>query len=233
MTDEDALLRAIALAPDDDLPRLVYADWLDERGATATGDRARAEFIRLQCEAAAVAKARPLPASERDGLRRLRARAYGLLRRNKDRWATGAAGMAIQCRYERGMPERLVFPARVFCCSPGALDLVPVRWLCLTFGGKGALPLVRRVMADPVADRLKILELLLLPRMRRAVLSALLNGRACGIVPRVDISFLSGTLAEEFRVQERLRAKFGNRVRVHIDSPPLPREGLPPDTIPF
>jgi uncharacterized protein (TIGR02996 family) len=32
---------------DDDTPRLVYADWLDERG-----EEARAEFIRLQCRMA-------------------------------------------------------------------------------------------------------------------------------------------------------------------------------------
>ena len=43
MTDESTFLRAIAAFPDDDGPRLVYADWLDERGDP------RAEFIRLQC----------------------------------------------------------------------------------------------------------------------------------------------------------------------------------------
>lgn len=45
MTEEDALIAAIKAAPNDDLPRLVYADWLDERGAE--GDAERAEFIRL------------------------------------------------------------------------------------------------------------------------------------------------------------------------------------------
>jgi uncharacterized protein (TIGR02996 family) len=44
---ERALLNAILAAPDDDLPRLVYADWLDEHGRTE-----RAEFIRIQCELA-------------------------------------------------------------------------------------------------------------------------------------------------------------------------------------
>jgi uncharacterized protein (TIGR02996 family) len=43
----DAFLRAIIANPDDDTPRLVYADWLDEYG-----DPARAEFIRVQCELA-------------------------------------------------------------------------------------------------------------------------------------------------------------------------------------
>jgi uncharacterized protein (TIGR02996 family) len=38
----EPFLRAICEAPDDDAPRLVFADWLDE-----TGDPDRAEFIRL------------------------------------------------------------------------------------------------------------------------------------------------------------------------------------------
>src|SRR5687768_1094845 len=45
MSDRDALLRAIIDNPDDDAPRLVYADWLDEHG-----DPDLAEFIRLQIE---------------------------------------------------------------------------------------------------------------------------------------------------------------------------------------
>jgi uncharacterized protein (TIGR02996 family) len=31
MTDDEAFVRAIVAAPADDAPRLVYADWLDER----------------------------------------------------------------------------------------------------------------------------------------------------------------------------------------------------------
>ncbi|QEL15256.1 TIGR02996 domain-containing protein [Limnoglobus roseus] len=44
MTDEQSLLAAIHANPDDDLPRLVYADWLEESGDEAA--QARAEFIR-------------------------------------------------------------------------------------------------------------------------------------------------------------------------------------------
>jgi uncharacterized protein (TIGR02996 family) len=44
--DEEALLQGISADPDDDLPRLAYADWLEERGDLA---RARyAKFIRAQ-----------------------------------------------------------------------------------------------------------------------------------------------------------------------------------------
>jgi uncharacterized protein (TIGR02996 family) len=46
--DRIAFLRAIAANPDEDTPRLAYADWLDENGSTEA-DRARAEFIRLSC----------------------------------------------------------------------------------------------------------------------------------------------------------------------------------------
>ena len=42
MTDEDALLAAIAAAPRDDAPRLVYADWLQDRHQDAKADYVRA-----------------------------------------------------------------------------------------------------------------------------------------------------------------------------------------------
>jgi uncharacterized protein (TIGR02996 family) len=42
--DREAFLRAIVAAPDDDLPRLVYADYLEENGQPD-----HAELIRLQC----------------------------------------------------------------------------------------------------------------------------------------------------------------------------------------
>src|SRR5437762_2497871 len=42
--DEDAFLRAVLEHPDDDGPRLVYADWLEERGDP------RGAFIRAQVE---------------------------------------------------------------------------------------------------------------------------------------------------------------------------------------
>jgi uncharacterized protein (TIGR02996 family) len=45
MSAEAALLAAVVASPDDDLPRLVFADWCDEHGQPE-----RAEFIRLQIE---------------------------------------------------------------------------------------------------------------------------------------------------------------------------------------
>lgn len=45
MSDLDALLAAILEYPSDDLPRLIFADWLDENGESERG-----EFIRVQCK---------------------------------------------------------------------------------------------------------------------------------------------------------------------------------------
>lgn len=88
MTDGEALLAAILDAPDDDTPRLVYADWLSENG-----DEARAEFIRVQVELAQVnaERSQAAPTSSRDGSlwakqNRLRARERELFAHRCQEW---------------------------------------------------------------------------------------------------------------------------------------------------
>jgi uncharacterized protein (TIGR02996 family) len=49
-TDAVLLMRAICSSPEDDTPRLAYADLIQEQG-----DDTRAEFIRVQCELARIA----------------------------------------------------------------------------------------------------------------------------------------------------------------------------------
>lgn len=93
MTDRDALLRAIIEAPDDDAPRLVYADWLDENG-----DPARAEFIRVQCDMHGM----PNPDDRWNQLLR---RSEALLHRNRKRWRRelpGPRAIWWSDRYTRG-----------------------------------------------------------------------------------------------------------------------------------
>ena len=78
MSDREALLAAIRANPDDDLPRLVYADWLDENADSlppmerhSAGDRAA--FIRLQVEAARAEPYGPAFRAAHDAANRLRA----------------------------------------------------------------------------------------------------------------------------------------------------------------
>jgi uncharacterized protein (TIGR02996 family) len=79
----DAFMRAIRAAPDDDGPRLVYADWLEENG-----EPARAEFIRVQCARAWFpgddARARVPDDEARVG--ELNGRAQALLADNWEAW---------------------------------------------------------------------------------------------------------------------------------------------------
>jgi uncharacterized protein (TIGR02996 family) len=70
MPEQSAFVAAICEDPDDDTHRLVYADWLDERGRP--GDAAHAELMRVQC-----ALARLSPGAPSAGP--LRAREKGLI----------------------------------------------------------------------------------------------------------------------------------------------------------
>lgn len=99
MSDQEAFLAAVAADPDDDLPRLVFADWCEENG-----DPARAEFIRLQC---ALAR-QPVPDTD------LRLRSYDLLDANEHRWLDGVPdhGPVRAVSFDRG------FVSKVWAASP-------------------------------------------------------------------------------------------------------------------
>jgi uncharacterized protein (TIGR02996 family) len=100
MTDEEALLAAIIAAPDDDLPRLVYADWLDEHGQPD-----RSEFIRVQCRLNVAG--RPAPGDAE--------RAFELEEANRGRWLIGLPhGEGVVWTFRRGFPEVLEAPIDVF-----------------------------------------------------------------------------------------------------------------------
>ena len=77
--------------PEDDAPRLVYADWLDEQGDP------RGEFIRVQCELA-----RP-NAPDRVPRILLQQREEELLKEFQSQWISSLSGFIVRdCRFERG-----------------------------------------------------------------------------------------------------------------------------------
>jgi uncharacterized protein (TIGR02996 family) len=95
MTEGDALLQAIRDAPEDDGPRLVYADWLEEHG-----DLSRAEFIHIQCGLACPR----VPGRRRE---RLRAREQELLAVHREEWLGKLRTSPLPWVFHRGFVERL------------------------------------------------------------------------------------------------------------------------------
>ncbi|QEG31909.1 Internalin-A precursor [Gemmata obscuriglobus] len=96
MSEEDALLAAIHANPDDDDPRLAYADWLDEHDRPE-----RAEFIRAQVEWSRLRS---------DEAGRLKNRTDELLATNFQRWTAEIGPLdpeKVQLRFERGFPTEL------------------------------------------------------------------------------------------------------------------------------
>src|SRR5438552_3447336 len=76
--DQRGFWTAIRRKPEDDVPRLAYADWLDQHG-----DADRAEFIRVQCALATLGTDRRKGRKER---MRLEPREKVLLASHGDRW---------------------------------------------------------------------------------------------------------------------------------------------------
>jgi uncharacterized protein (TIGR02996 family) len=90
MTDRDALYQAIIAQPDEDTPRLVFADWLEEHGQ---GDRAA--FIRAQIEEA---RAEPFSKQAREADER----GDDLRRKHWREWTADVRELVERCRFERG-----------------------------------------------------------------------------------------------------------------------------------
>jgi uncharacterized protein (TIGR02996 family) len=120
MTHEDAFRQAILEDPDDDGPRLVYADWLDDHG-----DPDRAAFIRVQCELAR------LPAED-ERRSELQARERRLLVRNYWEWTAGCRDWPVhlrQVRFRRGFVEQLRGwqPRPFLAQAPALFGTYPIR----------------------------------------------------------------------------------------------------------
>jgi uncharacterized protein (TIGR02996 family) len=113
--DEHALLSAIEAAPADDLPRLVYADWLEEHGQAV-----RAEFVRLQCEIARLEAARDEIRSHHVPLWQRQAE---LLARHRDELLGPLAGLPgrVEIEFKRGFPARVELAVADFLTHGAAL----------------------------------------------------------------------------------------------------------------
>jgi uncharacterized protein (TIGR02996 family) len=101
MPDDAVFLRLIAATPADDAPRLVYADWLEERGDL------HGAFIRIQCALAALAD----DDSRRPDLEQVE---RYLLAGHGAAWAREFAGRVSGWQFRRGFIDEITLSAAAF-----------------------------------------------------------------------------------------------------------------------
>ena len=73
-TEAEAFLQRVRAYPDDDTPRLIFADWLEEQEDRLPGAADRARFIRVQVALARLADEPAGSALDRANQRRARER---------------------------------------------------------------------------------------------------------------------------------------------------------------
>jgi uncharacterized protein (TIGR02996 family) len=140
---EEAFLEAIRAAPEDDAPRLIYADWLEERGDP------RGEFIRLQCALARMDRHDPERAA-------LKEREQELLARYRKKWAGPLLRHVARCWFRRGFIEGVEIEARLFLRYTVFLfHAAPLGELRLQKAG----PVMRHLVACSALARLRRLDL--------------------------------------------------------------------------
>lgn len=139
----EALLEEVLAHPDEDAPRLVYADWLSDRGDP------RGELISVQCE---LDKTR-----DPDRFLELEARQVALLSAHGAEWVGRLAQEALQVQFRRGFVEQVtVLDAGALAAVGVLFEREPVR--SLTFASTRGLD-VPRLAAAPWLERIDALGL--------------------------------------------------------------------------
>src|SRR5579885_2592247 len=116
MSADEGFLADVVAHPDDDAPRLIYADWLEEQGQPE-----RAEFIRVQCR---------LAVSPEDGA--LRRRERELLATHGEAWRAEVPAWArAECEFRRGFVSAMTCHVRDWLRHGDELvRLLPIEELC-------------------------------------------------------------------------------------------------------
>jgi uncharacterized protein (TIGR02996 family) len=144
---DDAFLQAIIESPDDDAPRLVYADWLEEHGQPD-----RAALIRVQCQLALLLdddpRRRPLEAQERV-----------LLDGHEREWVGPLGRLVKEWKFRRGFIEEVSVGAATFLAETRMLlRHAPIQSVRLKKGPFRRVDMAA-LAASPDLARLTVLDL--------------------------------------------------------------------------
>jgi uncharacterized protein (TIGR02996 family) len=203
---QNAFLEAIRDDPDEDLHRLVYADWLDDQG-----DCDRAEFIRVQCALATLAEDDPTQAE-------LEERERALLLAHEEEWLGSPPAGVLQWTFRCGFVDQVVLGGSGSIA--GASELAarhPVRALVLEddqdFGAVMDSPLLAGASALTVR-----------PPLQRSVLSRFLRSPQRGRLRQLR---LAGPLLDNSFAQALAASADMPNVRaLYLSATPLREAGL-------
>jgi uncharacterized protein (TIGR02996 family) len=144
-----AFLEAICEAPDDDAPRLVYADWLEE-----IGEMERAEFIRAQMELA-----KPPARGTRTRRLKVERRVKALWKQHGTTWPEQPGGGSQHLHHwERGFCAHYYASdiGKLLAELPRRLAEAPIQHVCLTSTTR---EVVARLVTLPLLARMRSLQL--------------------------------------------------------------------------
>jgi uncharacterized protein (TIGR02996 family) len=143
-TDEQPFLDAIFARYADDRPRLVYADYLDDRGQPE-----RAELVRVQLALARLSADDPRRPPLVD-------RQHELLNRNRTAWTAHLAGLVASIDFRRGVPDSVSVDTATFLAHGEALfERLRVRRLRLL----DPAPVMEKLSRSPLLSRVLELDL--------------------------------------------------------------------------
>ncbi|QJX00790.1 hypothetical protein FTUN_8428 [Frigoriglobus tundricola] len=149
MSDRQALIEAIREHPEDDTPRLVLADWYDE-----SGESARGEFVRVQCELA-----RLDPASAR--YPELHVRQLQLLAEHEAEWLGEWSERLVRWEFRRGMLDEVAIRPEPYCAAGESLFRDHPIWRVAFVDGAGESlepGAVRDVLTQPHSRCLRAID---------------------------------------------------------------------------
>jgi uncharacterized protein (TIGR02996 family) len=209
MITRETMLRAIAENPDDDAPRLIFTDWLEEQG-----DRTRrAPFIRIQCRMSRK-DVSDLPAEER---RLMKCRQVSYLNQYRAVWLhddgidSGLQGI----KFRRGFVESVSMTGADFLLYFRTLACrAPVQTLCVTLPQSGPRAEVDTQLQDAVLAQVTGCEEMSRLKHLSLRIGALSREAAVALADSPHIQFLTKLHIGGWgaaRARKPLERRFGDR----------------------
>jgi len=195
VSDQQAFMNSIIDDPDDDLPRLIYADWLEEQG------NPRGEFIRLQCAMAELPWYDP-------GQKALEFRANQLRKKHQREWVEELDLVNRNIDFQRGFIDNIVLTAKNFITQGEAYyRRTPVHWMRLTRIASHIKDLVK----SPNLERLRSFDLSRVP-VSNSDFHSLLNSKFLSNVVEFQFRYL-GCIVDGSHWMALADAPFANTIQ--------------------